>query len=743
MAYRHMYRTHGWTLSRRVSQSVCRCVILPLPPLFLFLTTNKQQVSKSGVPFGYTVFKKMGNHGKVEVEEESTDTNIDSNSDSDWKISIQSKEEAIEILKFLMDEKVLTLDQIQKAKDQIRGASKKKDETTSFSSVNASKYLHGKKRKLQNTNVASTNPTTDVKTSKKISNISTKSTNANKDKSKKEEIHQPPMLRHMTRHIALRFHYDGRTYTGLAENVNSETDQSVERVLFAALKKSCLISDRQSCTYSRSGRTDKGVSAFGQVVALRVTSAFPIGTRIRTTGHDGDGAGQETKVMQECDLPRNSMEKVECLVPPRPNKKKKKKKNQKQKENVDSPKLVARTLGEKDFAQVLNNILPPTIRVLGWTPVSDEFSARFSTASRTYRYFFARKNLNLDAMDKGLQYMVGRHDFRNLCKMNCEEVDNFERVITHGKIVTSTNKIQQGAAAAAMVVDRNTYVNYKVNQDETDGMELDNYRQMCYFEIRGQAFLWHQIRCIVSILFMIGQGLEDASVVKELLDIQTNPGKPSYPFAPEKPLVLHACLYNNLNFGHSVQTLWRISCALELKWEELALAAEQILNGIMCLREEAQVQKADAVGFVKDVLDDRRRKVERCFSRYGPSSISPNNVFLTQPEVLDPGGDGNVMSWGDALHFINDTLKAKPFPEGPTDSLHLPLMKRCRGTTFEEKVQALSSLEQNNESNGDLVVTSQRRKERYQENLGKKTKASAAEGRLFYKKMLEQGGSGF
>jgi hypothetical protein len=119
-------------------------------------------------------------------------------------------------------------------------------------------------------------------------------------------------------------------------------------------------------------------------------------------------------------------------------------------------------------------------------------------------------------------------------------------------------------------------------------------------------------------------------------------------------------------------------------------------------------------------------------------------VFLsTQPEVLDPGGDGNVMSWGDALHFINDTLKAKPFPEGPTDSLHLPLMKRCRGTTFEEKVQALSSLEQNNESNGDLVVTSQRRKERYQENLGKKTKASAAEGRLFYKKMLEQGGSGF
>ena len=38
--------------------------------------------------------------------------------------------------------------------------------------------------------------------------------------------------------------------------------------IFAALEKTCLIEDRDKCDYSRCGRTDKGVSAFGQVMIL-------------------------------------------------------------------------------------------------------------------------------------------------------------------------------------------------------------------------------------------------------------------------------------------------------------------------------------------------------------------------------------------------------------------------------------------------------------------------------------------
>ncbi|KAL7617024.1 hypothetical protein Lser_V15G00158 [Lactuca serriola] len=30
--------------------------------------------------------------------------------------------------------------------------------------------------------------------------------------------------------------------------------------------------------------------------------------------------------------------------------------------------------------------------------------------------------------------------------------------------------------------------------------------------IKGSAFLWHQVRCMVAVLFLIGQGLESPDV---------------------------------------------------------------------------------------------------------------------------------------------------------------------------------------------------------------------------------------
>ena len=112
-------------------------------------------------------------------------------------------------------------------------------------------------------------------------------------------------------------------------------------------------------------------------------------------------------------------------------------------------------------------------------------------------------------MKIALDMMVGNHDFCHLCKMDVEKVYKFERKIHSVGIV-------------------------RVN-DETS-----------YFLILGQAFLWHQIRCIVSILFMVGRGLEEPSVVQELLDIEKNPGKPSSPLAHEFPLVLHHCGFQDL-----------------------------------------------------------------------------------------------------------------------------------------------------------------------------------------------------
>ena len=64
------------------------------------------------------------------------------------------------------------------------------------------------------------------------------------------------------------------------------------------------------------------------------------------------------------------------------------------------------------------------------------------------------------------------------------------------------------------------------------------------FTVRGSAFLWHQVRCMVAVMFLVGQGLEPPSVVKELLDTTKNPRRPMYEMADDKPLVLWDCTFS-------------------------------------------------------------------------------------------------------------------------------------------------------------------------------------------------------
>lgn len=65
------------------------------------------------------------------------------------------------------------------------------------------------------------------------------------------------------RRIILRILYFGWDYKGLA--VQEDSTKTIEHCLFQALSKSCLIVNRETSNYHRCGRTDKGVSSFGQV----------------------------------------------------------------------------------------------------------------------------------------------------------------------------------------------------------------------------------------------------------------------------------------------------------------------------------------------------------------------------------------------------------------------------------------------------------------------------------------------
>lgn len=260
----------------------------------------------------------------------------------------------------------------------------------------------------------------------------------------------------------LKLYYLGWDYQGFATQENS--GNTIEHHLFAALKKTCLIASRDTSNYHRCGRTDKGVSAFSQVISIDLRSKYP----------------PEQQMTDEA------------------------------------------IKNELRYCESLNRVLPKDIRCIAWQPLwNNEYSARFDCRERTYRYFFPRSNLDIDAMQTACSHLVGSHDFRNLCKMDVGNgVVTFEREIRNARIV-----LANGSPARA---------NATHTTRATDGSAYD----MFYFELTGKAFLWHQVRCIVAILLLVGQRKEQPDILCQLLDVKANPCTPQYSLASDIPLNL-------------------------------------------------------------------------------------------------------------------------------------------------------------------------------------------------------------
>ncbi|KAM1242506.1 hypothetical protein ACFX2G_034850 [Malus domestica] len=303
-----------------------------------------------------------------------------------------------------------------------------------------------------------------VEKSRKSNSGSKKTTN----EKVKETVpgHITRIINHLPkRYVALKVMYFGQRFYGFASE--AQMDPTIESEIFKALEKTrLLVDDKKESQYSRCGRTDKGVSAVGQVIALYLRS----------------------NLKETCE------------------------------NNEDSNKIVYNEQyeGEIDYVRVLNRALPEDIRVFGWCPVPLDFNARFSCLGREYYYLFWGQNLNLLAMESAGRKFVGEHDFRNFCKMDALNVHNYRRKIT---------------SFAVSPCD--------VRFDEN---------QLWAIKIKGSAFLWHQVRCMVAVLFLIGQGDESPDVVDALLDTSRTPRKPQYTMAPEIPLVLQSCEFEGLKF---------------------------------------------------------------------------------------------------------------------------------------------------------------------------------------------------
>lgn len=328
--------------------------------------------------------------------------------------------------------------------------------------------------------------------------------------------------KYSTRFIALKLAYLGKNYGGF-EFQAMGNQPSIEEELWNALTKACLIFpkdervvDFDCCEYSKCGRTDRGVSAFGQVIGIRVRSNKPLPKKRRRLSEAGDAMavdGQETQTQGDAELD-SSWDPIK---------------------------------DELHYPRILNRILPPDIRILAWCPSPPpDFSARFSCRERQYRYFFTQPAftpepsanggkkgwLDIDAMRDAAKRYEGEHDFRNLCKIDPgKQITNFVRTIYESDIVEVPNV--------------NSALPYLADQQYAPGGGIDGtaHPKVYYFHVRGSAFLWHQIRHMVAVLFLVGQGLEKSEIVSQLVDVATNPCKPNFAMADEVPLVLWDCVF--------------------------------------------------------------------------------------------------------------------------------------------------------------------------------------------------------
>ncbi len=140
--------------------------------------------------------------------------------------------------------------------------------------------------------------------------------------------------------------------------------------------------------------------------------------------------------------------------------------------------VVAFTTDAPDRAvQALNVRLPPDCWCIGYAEMPAEFHPRYDARSRTYRYYFSTPPRDPAAMEITAQFLVGSHNFTNFARIR----------------------------------GKNPWRNIL---EITVGKEGD----FTYLEVKAESFLWHQVRCIATALFQVGEGEKDETFITSLLE---------------------------------------------------------------------------------------------------------------------------------------------------------------------------------------------------------------------------------
>jgi tRNA pseudouridine38/39 synthase len=455
-----------------------------------------------------------------------------------------------------------------------------------------------------------------------------------------------------TRYVAFKLAYLGQRYNGFEHHANNNTPlPTVEEELWKAFAKARLISTKHSeefasrktrvavvdwegTEFSKCGRTDKGVSAFGQVIGLRVRSNRPLirePEEVLVADQEQDESNTKS---------RDTENDVDAVS----------------ESEASSP--FDDVADEIDYPRVLNRLLPTDIRILAWchTP-PPEFSARFSCRERRYKYFFTNPAfspetkgagmredgegwLDIEAMRRAAKSYVGLYDFRNFCKVDgSKQLSNFERRIFYAEIEEAGN-----SPSFTQSLDKSLASSVKTSSRHE--MTSTDTPKVYTFTLHGSAFLWHQVRHMVAILFLIGQGLEPESLVDDLLDPKKYPGRPVYDLANDAPLVLWDCIFpakgTETGISSGPDSLnWVYACEDQDGVTANKPRRASLVDDIWRVWRERKIAETLAAGLL-DVITEHRMAASH------GRKISPNDSAMSsgkgQSQRIFDGGDyGRLM----------------------------------------------------------------------------------------------------
>ncbi len=161
--------------------------------------------------------------------------------------------------------------------------------------------------------------------------------------------------------------------------------------------------------------------------------------------------------------------------------------------------------GER-WAYALNRYLPDSVRIVDSRRVNPEFHPRRCRTVKTYEYkilngpvsipqlrmfvWHVQHALDVDAMQKAAQFLVGEHDFKSFC---C--------VRTHAESTVRT--------IYSLQVESEPYFN------ASDGMPAVN---AVTIRVTGNGFLYNMVRIIAGTLMQVGKGQISADSLELIME---------------------------------------------------------------------------------------------------------------------------------------------------------------------------------------------------------------------------------